>query len=712
MVTSSVNTFNHIPVTARGHFLLHFYAAVYCLIHHVRRLTLAEGQDRENILETYPFLTGYVEEMHRFMPDDMTWDNAFEWWKTEITAWEQNPEQHLPILGLTTHSQFPFHSRLLLMIVGLVEEDSRFGTVFAELQKPLASRRPSLELAGQIITGHGRMKETDPWYICRPLITVGLLAVPNKELPRTEWALHVPSLLWDIIKGETESQPAPWCQYHAPDIFPSPDKLIFPEEFLRQLKQLPSLFTTNQARTIILRGMQGNEQTRIMGAIAKMLGLGVITVTSTERMTDEEKKQVGLLCSLTNSLPVFTYDLAPGATAQLPALTGYRGPIGIILGTEGGLDTHALEQSLTLPIPTLTAPYRLRCWQETLTDQSVDDLTEMSERFLTPGGHIRQAATIAKSYAALDQTERVTIQHVRAAYRTLNRQILDTLATHLDTQGSWNDLVVSDSAFAKLRMLEQRCCHRETLLEYLGSGFGLNGNRGVRALFTGASGTGKTLAARILASELDMDIYRVDLAAIVNKYVGETEKNLHRILARAEELDVILLLDEGDALMGTRTAVKSANDRYANLETNYLLQRLENYQGIVIITTNTIENIDSAFQRRMDVVVKFLSPQAQERWHIWQLHLPDEHAVPPATLEDIAVQCRLTGGQIRNAALHATLLAMNDKRKTVARWHIEEAIQSEYRKAGAMSPLYEDSRSQQVHGGVEAFFKALSSDHL
>ena len=125
----------------------------------------------------------------------------------------------------------------------------------------------------------------------------------------------------------------------------------------------------------------------------------------------------------------------------------------------------------------------------------------------------------------------------------------------------------------------------------------------MRALFSGASGTGKTLAARILAAELGMDLYRVDLASVINKYIGETEKNLHRVLARAEELDIILLLDEGDALLGQRTDVKSSNDRYANLETNYLLQRLESYQGIVLVTTNAAQNIDSAFQRRMDVVV-------------------------------------------------------------------------------------------------------------
>ena len=207
--------------------------------------------------------------------------------------------------------------------------------------------------------------------------------------------------------------------------------------------------------------------------------------------------------------------------------------------------------------------------------------------------------------------------------------MLDSLAERVTGGGAWSQLVVGAATLDKLRELEQRCLYRERLLRHLGPAFNANGNRGVRALFSGSSGTGKTLAARILAAELGMDLYRVDLASVINKYIGETEKNLHRVLARAEELDVILLLDEGDALLGQRTDVKSSNDRYANLETNYLLQRLESYQGIVLVTTNAAQNIDSAFQRRMDVVVNFVPPAVDDRWAIWQLHLPADNAVHP-----------------------------------------------------------------------------------
>jgi SpoVK/Ycf46/Vps4 family AAA+-type ATPase len=235
--------------------------------------------------------------------------------------------------------------------------------------------------------------------------------------------------------------------------------------------------------------------------------------------------------------------------------------------------------------------------------------------------------------------------------------------------------------------LESRCRHREHLQGVVGAVLGEQLNNGVRALFTGPSGTGKTLAARLLASVLQLDVYRIDLASVVNKYIGETEKNLSQVFARAEELDVILLLDEGDALLTQRTAVASSNDRYANLETNYLLQRIESFQGILIVTTNAGERIDGAFQRRMDVVVEFHLPEAAERWVIWQSHLPADHKIDKAFLREVVNRCTLTGGQIRNIVLHASLLAIDADGGNLTKACLEEAVRREYRKNGAVCPL-------------------------
>jgi len=205
-------------------------------------------------------------------------------------------------------------------------------------------------------------------------------------------------------------------------------------------------------------------------------------------------------------------------------------------------------------------------------------------------------------------------------------------------------------------------------------------------LFYGPSGTGKSHAARLLASTLRKDLYRLDLSSVVNKYIGETEKNLNKVFSRAEELDAILLIDEGDALLTQRTSVQTSNDRYANLETNFLLQRLESFEGIVIITTNAFERIDSAFQRRIDVSVEFRAPDAAQRLAIWNMHLPSVHAVSETQLREIAGRCELCGGQIKNAVLHATLLCL-DSGAGITHEQLGAAIRREYRKTGAVCPL-------------------------
>jgi SpoVK/Ycf46/Vps4 family AAA+-type ATPase len=284
---------------------------------------------------------------------------------------------------------------------------------------------------------------------------------------------------------------------------------------------------------------------------------------------------------------------------------------------------------------------------------------------------------------------------VRQAISSLNRQALDTLAVRLKNFGDWDQLAVGLETHRELENLRTRCCHREHLRDVVGTALAKQLSPGVCALFSGPSGTGKTLAARLLATSLQMDLYRLDLSTVVNKYIGETEKNLNQVFSRAEELDVILLLDEGDALLTQRTGVHTSNDRYANLETNFLLQRLESFEGILIVTTNAGERIDSAFQRRMDVVIDFSAPSPHERWAIWQLHLPANHAIDYSWLEEVAGRCMLSGGQIRNAALHASLLAL-DNGGIVTSGYLEAAIQREYRKSGGVCPL----RSFEVEPGI------------
>ncbi len=698
----------HLPPDARSHFLLHFYAAAHRLIAYAGRLDTAAGLPPDQALAEHPFLAGYRDEIRAALPAGLDEADAPLWWERTIGSWEAAVAERLPLREIARLG-VGFDGRLAVLLAGMADIDSRLGTLFAHIQAPLAQRRPSLETIGQILAS-GWSGGLAAGEVCRDLMRCGLLELVNPEAPRAEWALRPPALLWDLLTGRANPDPAPWCRLHAPGDSPAITELILPDELRSQVAQLPALIRSGTVTALVLRGSQGSERAALAGALARALGLGLAELRITPGRADSDPADetrwgtVAPLCALAGVVPLLSYDLGPGESAEPPALAGYDGPVVVLLGAEGGLRGPLAERALSLSLPMPDVALRRRHWRAALPANRIDELDTIAERFLLPGGYIRQAAGLAQAQAALSGRKRVGPAHVRAACRSLNRQLLDSLAVRVEGEGGWEGLVVNPATETKLRELERRCRHRERLDGRLGPAFGKPG-RGVRALFSGGSGTGKTLAARILAAELGMDLYRVDLSAVVNKYIGETEKNLHRVLSRAEELDVVLLLDEGDSLLGGRTDVKSANDRYANLETNYLLQRLESYQGIVLVTTNASQLVDRAFQRRLDVVVPFVPPDTEQRRLIWALHLPGDHALPAAQLDEIAARCALNGGQIRNAAMLAALLAL-DAGAPLGVAQLTAAIDAEYRKAGALCPLSEALRPERQRG-LDAFLNAI-----
>jgi hypothetical protein len=701
--------FDTIPHSIEGHFLLNFYAAILRLLNYIYRMSEFGGDDLSAVLDAYPFLGRYFAGIQDYVPDDVTWNQASKWWEREIEAWEEKGKERLPLKALTDLGIIGLSERIALMVVGIVEEDSRFGTLFAKLQEPLHSRRVCLELVGQMMKNGTSENDRDPWAICKPLLSSGLVQVLNENSPRSEWILRVPSVLWDAIRGRFEPDPVSWWRYHPPEHFRLIDDLILPGEVVAQIREIPPLVESGEIGAVILRGSPGSERCDVMGAVARELGFGIIKMEGSAPEVKTNWKLIGPLCSMAHALAVFSYDLVPGETMNLDQLGGYKGPIGVAKGFEGGLRGFGVDRSISLTLPPPNEAERLRYWTEALQGRRVEDMSEIAARFHLPAKHIRQAGAMAAGYAALGKRKAIRTSDVKNACRFLNRQLLDTLADRLETAGSWDRLIAGPATTSRLRELEYRCRHRERLLSNLGVAFEGTSNQGVRVLLNGASGTGKTLAAKILAAQLDMEIYRVDLASVVNKYIGETEKNLHKTFTVAEECDVILLLDEGDALLSNRTNVSSANDRYANLETGFLLQRLENYNGIVVVTTNVGENIDFAFQRRMDVVIHFVPPNPKERLAIWKLHLPRRHAIRKKRLRDLSTRCAMTGGQIRNAAVHASMLALEDGGRKVESRHLEEAIRNEYRKTGAICPIDGGAQAGDWHGGTKAFLDRLSA---
>jgi len=670
------------PPTPAGHFLLHFYAVIARLLIHL----LGSETDEKNAERSkqFPFLEGYRTALRSYLSPELPPEEEGPWWDVQIAHLESQTAEHLPLRALIEEAGLGMHEVRLLIAAGLVEEDIRFGALFAALQEPLSARRPCMGLLDWLLSEAGNT-QTDTWNSCRTLLDAGLLHVENRADPRAEWLLCVPPVIWDALRDCPSISLATGLTLQAASDFPHLEDLILSELLHERAVRIPELLIGSQITAIVLRGMTGSGRRTTLGAVARSLGRNVL-LWETGTPGDDIWRLLGPLATLTGAIPLLRCDPAPGETLELPALPGYAGPVGVALGRSGGLRGPLIAHSLSLILPPPNLKARYSFWQATHVPVQPGALDEIVTRFLLTGGHIAKAALLAHAYAVLDNRLAITAADVQQATRALNRQALETLATPLEPTDDQVDLVVSAETSRELKTLEARCRRREALREHTGPALSQSLNRGVRALFSGPSGTGKTLAARVLATALQIDLYRIDLAAVVNKYIGETERNLNLVFSRAEELDVVLLLDEGDALMTSRTDVRNANDRYANLETNYLLQRLENYEGIVIITTNAVNRIDPAFTRRFDVIIDFAPPDIAERWMIWQNHLPQFHAVDQAFLQEVAGHCALTGGQIRNAALHATLLALKDGVQ-VSDWHLEAAVRREYRKAGTAYPL-------------------------
>lgn len=262
--------------------------------------------------------------------------------------------------------------------------------------------------------------------------------------------------------------------------------------------------------------------------------------------------------------------------------------------------------------------------------------------------------------------------------RVQSRPRLDDLAQRIEPIATWDDLVLPD---AQRQLLREIAIHvRQRVHVYEAWGFAGKSSRGlgISALFVGASGTGKTMAAEVLANALRLDLYRIDLSQVVSKYIGETEKNLRRVFDAAEESGAILLFDEADALFGKRSEVKDSHDRYANIEISYLLQRMESYRGLAILTTNMKDAMDTAFMRRIRFVVQFPFPDAAQRVEIWRRIFPLDTPTEGLNAEHLA-RLNVAGGNIRNIALNAAFLAA-DAVEPVRMVHLLRAAHSEYAK--------------------------------
>ena len=385
---------------------------------------------------------------------------------------------------------------------------------------------------------------------------------------------------------------------------------------------------------------------------------------------------------LTDCVPVLCAEIAPGERRRVPELPGWPGPWLIAAGPDGSFE----RDGETLPswrVPVPCVEERIALWHAATGEERLAEMLGAVHRH--PAGRIAELGRAGRFQARLAGSERLTAADVTLAARSGASGDLGTLAELLPESIPDDALVLPPITRREIEGLAARCIARDALADGLGPAARARYRPGVRALLVGPSGTGKTLAVAWLATRLALPLYRVDLASVTSKYIGETEKNLAQLFARAEHAEGVLLFDEADSLFGKRTDVKEANDRFANAQTNYLLQRIELFEGIAILTSNSRARFDSAFTRRLDAVIEFPPPGPEERRALWLAHLGGAHTLGTAELNRYAANCELAGGHIRNAVL-AAAVAARDHARPISEADLAAALTAEYRKLGKPLP--------------------------
>ena len=403
----------------------------------------------------------------------------------------------------------------------------------------------------------------------------------------------------------------------------------------------------------------------------------------------------GAWLRLAGAVPVLGVELVPGERRRIPEIAGWQGPLLVVAGPDGSVEFRGeTVPSWRVPIP--PAAERQALWREALAGAgneapapAPDFAAALADRLGNDhrhaAGRIAELGRAARFELQLANAGVLDATHIARAARGGSAGDAGALAELMPDEIADDALVLPPALRAELEALASRCIARDGAADGLGPAIRARFRPGVRALFVGPSGTGKSLAVGWLATRLGLPLFRVDLASVSSKYIGETEKNLAQLFARAEHAEVVLMFDEADALFGKRTDVKDSNDRFANAQTNYLLTRIESYEGIAILTSNSRARFDPAFTRRLDSILEFPPPLPQERRALWAAHLGDGSTLSAAEMNRLAVACDLAGGHIRNIVL-AAAAAPRRERRPIAYADIVQAIGGECRKLGRQTP--------------------------
>ena len=571
----------------------------------------------------------------------------------------------------------PFEADVALIALA-PEIDLRYERLFAYLNDDATRKRPTVDLVLTLLCGtrEARLAQRSVFAAGAPLLRHGLVRLGEESalLARgvrldecvTRHVLDDRSLDEELLRaGRLVEAPAMGLDLVT---IAAPDRAVVSAWIAG------AAGGTQDQRPLLLVGPRASGKRQAAEAFAA--GMGSALLVARHDRTPTMAARLRLQAALSGAV---LYVEAPSED-ELEVLTA-PGPARVVLGLDRGTGIRGLPQA-RLEAPPLEV--RRARWREQVADHGlvvgVPAIDRVAARFEIGIHQIDGAVEALARRAHSGESAPVEARDLLAAARSQCAPA-PALAEEIVPRRGWNDIVLAPGALQQLHALCARVEHREQVLGAWGFGEKLANGLGTNALFAGPSGTGKTLAAEIIAADLGVPLFKVNLANVVSKYIGETEKNLQLIFEAAEESHAALFFDEADSLFGKRSAVRDSHDRYANLEISYLLQRMETYRGLAILATNLMQNLDEAFVRRLAFTIHFPLPGERERERIWRNIWPS--AAPLSGDVDaasLAAAHKLSGGAIRNAALAAAFLAQPEG--CIGRQHVEQAVMREYQKLG------------------------------
>jgi len=577
----------------------------------------------------------------------------------------------------------------LLLIAMAPDLDSRFERLYGYLHDDVTRRRASIGLALELTAlppaaGGARQRLTPSG----PLVASGLVHVDEPDRPFLTRSLSVPDRVTAHLLGD-DSDDHDLLHLLAPataDAAPDPAGLaraLSVGARLCYLREKPG----SSGRNLAVAGLTAAGRPVVALDLGRLGPQEDPLVAARIAMRDARLRGAGLVAGPIEALAdrgigavrafADPAAAAPDADAELAA------PV-ILIGRRSWEPSWSHDVPVLLDVTPPTSFDRAELWRSTLNGSAAGlDPAEVTQHFRLTPEQVTRAARAAR-LQAVTAGEQLGITHLRSGARAQNAAGLENLAKRIVPRVGWEDLVLPEPTLLGLQELASRARNRERVIDEWGMRPGGGRGRGITGLFAGDSGTGKTMSAEVIAGVLGLDLYSINLATVVDKYVGETEKNLERIFSEADGINGVLLFDEADAIFGKRSEVRDAHDRYANIETAYLLQRMESFDGLALLSTNLRANLDDAFARRLDAVIDFPLPDPEFRQVLWERCLgPDVPRGADLDLEFAAKRFELSGGNIRSIAVTAAYFAAETS-KPVGMLELMRATQREYRKLGRL----------------------------